>query len=102
MVACILIDSIMITIGVGGFGKIVNCVPYFMEITTIGGIAFLTWYGARAFYSAWTGNNTIQIDDEDAGLTANQQAYIDKVNEYAPGEKVQKSLDGDYAEHKGD
>jgi len=45
---------------------------------------------------------TIQIEDEDVGLTAKQQAYIDKVNEYAPGEKVQKSLDGDYKEHKGD
>ena len=45
---------------------------------------------------------TIHIEDEAAGLTDKQKLFIDEVNKYAPGDKVQRTLDGDYSDHKGD
>lgn len=45
---------------------------------------------------------TIHIEDEEAGLTDQQKAFVEQVNGYAPGDKVPQSLDGDFKEHKGD
>jgi len=45
---------------------------------------------------------TINIEDETVGLTAKQKAFIEHVNEYAPADKVQQSLDGGYTDQKGD
>lgn len=45
---------------------------------------------------------TIQIEDEKVGLTDKQKAFIDQVNEFAPGDAVKPSLDGDFTEQKGE
>jgi L-lysine exporter family protein LysE/ArgO len=49
---CALSDALLIALGVSGFGLISTRVPWLAPALKWGGVAFLTWYGIRAFRSA--------------------------------------------------
>lgn len=51
---CSLIDAILITIGVLGFGQVISAYPLLIEITNYIAIAFLFAYGALSLKSAFT------------------------------------------------
>ncbi len=50
---CALSDVILIAVGVGGLGSLVQAAPWLLDTMTIGGAAFLIAYGALAARRAW-------------------------------------------------
>jgi len=52
---CAASDAALIGIGVGGFGALVDALPWLGPAMRYGGAAFLLAYGARAFRAAWRG-----------------------------------------------
>ncbi|WP_224958585.1 LysE/ArgO family amino acid transporter [Geomonas subterranea] len=49
---CFLCDSLLISLGAGGFSSVVASSPRLMQATLWGGVTFLFFYGVRAFMSA--------------------------------------------------
>ncbi|WP_136515408.1 LysE/ArgO family amino acid transporter [Geomonas edaphica] len=49
---CFLCDSLLISLGAGGFSSVVAASPLFMKLTLWGGVLFLFAYGLRAFAAA--------------------------------------------------
>ena len=67
--ACAFYDAVLIWAGVTGFGALAEAVPGFEAAMRYGGAAFLIWYGAVNFRSAWRGGSAMIIDrDNGAGL----------------------------------
>ncbi len=62
---CIVCDAVLIAVGVSGVGTLVASSPRLSGVATWGGAAFLFWYGARAFKSAWRGGS-LEADNEAA------------------------------------
>lgn len=50
---CFLCDSLLISLGAGGFSSVVTASPLFMKLTLWGGVLFLFAYGLRAFAAAF-------------------------------------------------
>ncbi|WP_322892504.1 MULTISPECIES: LysE/ArgO family amino acid transporter [unclassified Yoonia] len=65
---CATSDAVLITAGVLGFGYIVTLYPSFPQIMAWGGAAFLFVYGALRFKAAVTGDYTMQLAGQSAGL----------------------------------
>jgi len=57
---CALADAALIALGVGGFALASDKIPWLAPTLRWGGIAFLMWYGARAFLSAWRGGAALE------------------------------------------
>lgn len=57
---CAASDAALITAGVAGFGTLTAAAPVAGEILRWGGVAFLVWYGARAFLAAWRGGGVLE------------------------------------------
>jgi len=106
---CSLSDAVMFTIGAAGFGTLINQAPALTHITAWGGAAFLFYYGATAFRSAWKpGAMDIRANPQPAGRSLwgtvlgalavsvlNPHAWLDTVvlvggiaGQYPPGERV--------------
>lgn len=49
---CSLCDLVLISLGVGGFGRLVSATPWLTLVTAWGGGLFLLAYALKAFYSA--------------------------------------------------
>ncbi len=60
---CALSDALLIAAGVSGFGALAEAVPWLENVMRYGGAAFLFFYGARAFLSAWRGGETLDAAD---------------------------------------
>jgi L-lysine exporter family protein LysE/ArgO len=60
--ACALSDAILITIGVAGFGVLVQVLPGLETAMRLAGAAFLFWYGFTNFRSAWAGGGTLSAE----------------------------------------
>ena len=56
---CALTDALLIGAGVAGFGWIAVEAPWITNVLLYGGMAFLLFYGAKSFYSAWTGSGAL-------------------------------------------
>ncbi|MEI2805437.1 LysE/ArgO family amino acid transporter [Albidovulum sp.] len=56
---CAASDAALITAGVAGFGTLSRTLPAAGEVLRWGGVAFLLWYGARAFRAAWRGGGAL-------------------------------------------
>lgn len=56
---CAASDAVLIVLGVTGFARISALAPGFGQAMLWGGVAFLVWYGARAFLSAWRGGGAL-------------------------------------------
>jgi len=50
---CCAIDSMLVTIGVNGVGKLIITVPHLLHITKYGGAIFLLFYGSKALLDAY-------------------------------------------------
>ena len=57
---CAASDAVLIAAGVAGMGTLADRVPAAGAVLRWGGVAFLLWYGARAFRAAWAGGETLQ------------------------------------------
>lgn len=57
---CASSDALLIAAGVAGMGTLAHRFPLAGEILRWGGVAFLLWYGARAFRAAWTGGESLR------------------------------------------
>lgn len=57
---CALSDAVLIAGGVAGFGALAQAVPGLEVWMRLFGAAFLGWYGARAFLSAWRGGQVLE------------------------------------------
>lgn len=55
---CALSDSILISLGVLGFSKLILLYPQALLLAKYFGAAFLLWYGAQHFYQAYTAQET--------------------------------------------
>jgi L-lysine exporter family protein LysE/ArgO len=56
---CALSDAILIAAGVAGFGALTQAIPGLELAMRLLGAAFLIWYGARTFLSAWRGGQAM-------------------------------------------
>lgn len=91
VLVCAISDAVLIAAGVAGFGVLVERLPWLEGVMRFGGAAFLLFYGAKAFLSAWRGQGNMQGGDSSAGnlwiaLTtclvftwANPHVYLDTV-----------------------
>lgn len=87
---CALSDAVLIVVGVAGFGALAEAVPGLERIMRFGGAAFLVWYGARNFLSAWRGGAVLEAGEGAGRLGAalltclaltwlNPHVYLDTV-----------------------
>lgn len=60
VLVCALSDAALIAFGVAGFGALAERVPGLERVMRYGGAAFLIWYGARSFLSAWRGGEVLE------------------------------------------
>ncbi len=49
---CFISDSLLIILGVAGFGAVITSSKILLSLAKWGGVIFLTWYGFRAFRAA--------------------------------------------------
>ncbi len=61
---CAISDAILIVAGVAGFGALSEAVPWVQPVMRYGGAAFLVWYGAKSFLSAWQGGSGLQTGQD--------------------------------------
>lgn len=61
---CSVSDALLIAAGVGGFGRLVEVVPWFEPAMRYGGAAFLMWYGWRNARQAWNGGSALRAEDD--------------------------------------
>jgi L-lysine exporter family protein LysE/ArgO len=88
---CAASDAILIAIGVSGFAAATAAAPLLASALLWGGVAFLVWYGLRAFLSAWRGGGVLKAGEGEraallptlltiAALTwGNPHVYLDTV-----------------------
>lgn len=56
---CALSDAVLIVLGVAGMGRLGAGAGLLSQALRWGGVAFLLWYGARSFRSAWRGGEAL-------------------------------------------
>lgn len=61
---CAFFDALLIAVGVAGFGALTQAAPWAEPALRYGGAAFLIWYGATNFLSAWRGGQALEIGGE--------------------------------------
>ncbi len=59
VLVCAVSDALLIAAGVGGFGLLVDRLPWLATVLRWGGVAFLVAYGARSFRAAWAGSGAL-------------------------------------------
>ncbi|MBT0956197.1 amino acid transporter [Alphaproteobacteria bacterium KMM 3653] len=64
---CALSDALLIAAGVGGFGALVEAMPWLLNVFRWGGALFLALYGLRAFLSALRGGAALDTSDQGKG-----------------------------------
>ncbi|OUD10376.1 amino acid transporter [Marivivens niveibacter] len=60
VLVCAISDALLIAAGVAGIGALVEAAPWALEVLRWGGVAFLTWYGVKAFRAAYLGGETME------------------------------------------
>lgn len=63
---CALSDSILIFLGVFGFGEIIEKTPMIAELARYFGSAFLFFYGLKSFYAAIKSTEVLTADGQEA------------------------------------
>jgi len=107
VLTCAISDALLISAGVGGFGRLAELAPWFAPAMRYGGAAFLLAYGALSFRSAWRGNDGLSAEGQGVGSRAaaigtclaltwlNPHVYLDTVvllgsiSAQYPGERLQ-------------
>jgi L-lysine exporter family protein LysE/ArgO len=67
---CAVSDALLITAGVVGFGIVVTQYPSLPGIMSLGGAAFLTFYGLTRFIAAYKGGDQMTLSSKPAPLGA--------------------------------
>lgn len=67
---CAVSDALLIVLGVSGFALASEAAPWLGPALRWGGVAFLVWYGARAFFAALRGGSGLVAAGEAVGLGA--------------------------------
>ena len=62
VVACIVIDVLLIALGMSGLGALIETSPALLALARYGGAAFLFWYGLRCWRSSLRGGAAIALD----------------------------------------
>lgn len=65
---CATSDALLVSVGVLGFGAMVDRFPNLPLIMTLGGAAFLICYGLMRFRAAWGGDYAMQLAGKSASL----------------------------------
>ena len=65
---CALSETALVSLGVFGFGALVEAAPWLEDALRWGGAAFLFAYGARAAWSAWRGASALTAAADSGGL----------------------------------
>ena len=73
VLVCAISDSVLIVVGVAGFGVLAQAVPGLEWGMRVFGAAFLIWYGARTLLAAWQGGAVLQAG---AGAQSLQAAVM--------------------------
>lgn len=63
---CALSDAVLILLGIGGLGSLLDLAPWLVDVMRVGGAAFLLSYAALAARRAW---RPAALDTEDSGAT---------------------------------
>lgn len=61
VLVCAVSDALLIFAGVAGIAAATALAPWLMPGLKWGGVAFLIWYGTRAFLAAWKGNQVLAV-----------------------------------------
>lgn len=61
---CAVSDSLLITLGIAGFGAIINMYPSVESVARYGGALFLIAYGVKSFVSALRNSHTLEPEGE--------------------------------------
>lgn len=61
---CAITDALLIGVGVAGIGWMTSEAPWITTALLYGGAAFLIFYGAKSFQSAWLGTSALQAAGE--------------------------------------
>lgn len=62
VLTCAVSDAILVTLGVAGFGALVEKLPWLEWVMRLFGAAFLIWYGLMRLYSAKKGGQALAVD----------------------------------------
>lgn len=65
---CAVSDAVLILLGVAGMARIIQSAPLLAQALRWAGVAFLIWYGARSFRSAWAGGGMLRPEGGAATL----------------------------------
>lgn len=65
VLVCVASDTLLISLGIGGFGAVISSLPWLLEVIRWGGVAYLIWFGVRSLISAFR-NET--LDTAGAGV----------------------------------
>lgn len=65
---CAVSDALLIALGVAGFDQLTTFLPWLPLVLTIGGAAFLFFYGATRFIAAFTGDYELELKGEGLAL----------------------------------
>lgn len=65
---CAVSDAVLILLGVAGMARIIQSAPLLAQALRWAGVAFLIWYGARSFRSAWAGGEMLRPEGGAATL----------------------------------
>lgn len=71
VLACILIDALLICAGVAGIGALVQESPLLLGLARWGGVAFLCWYGLRSWRAVFS-TESLQLGAAAASLSWRQ------------------------------
>lgn len=76
VLTCFAGETLLVSIGIGGMGALVNSIPSLYQIITSIGVVFLVFYAGKSFYSAIKGNDYIVIDDNPSKSSSWKEVFI--------------------------
>ena len=72
---CALSDAVLIFLGVGGLGAIIQSLPWLLEVIRWFGVAYLTWFGIKSLRSAFK-TQTLDASGSQSGSVAKVVATV--------------------------
>lgn len=90
VMVCALADALLIAAGIAGLGALIQSIPVLLDVTWLGGAAFLLWYGYSAARRALKANQMMPDEGRETSLSAalatclaftflNPHVYLDTV-----------------------
>ncbi|NMM37548.1 MAG: amino acid transporter [Glaciimonas sp.] len=71
VLVCIVLEVLLIGLGIAGMGAAIGGNPVLLGLAQWGGVAFLSWYGLRAWRAAWA-NHALQVNQQAVVMSAAQ------------------------------